>query len=132
MRCLLLDVNLILDVLLDRRPYADDASAVWAAVESGRARGVLSEHAVTTVHYLNDRGVAPRRAADTTEALLSVFEVAPVDAAILRTAAAMRWPDFEDAVTAAATALARMKSRRFMFIAVSPGEPFRRRRRIRR
>jgi predicted nucleic acid-binding protein len=42
-----------------------------------------------------------RMAAETTEALLSVFEVAPVDEAVLRSALALNWKDFEDAVTAA-------------------------------
>jgi hypothetical protein len=35
-------------------------------------------------------------------ALLTVFEPATVDAAVLREAVAMGWADFEDAVTAAA------------------------------
>ncbi len=102
MKRILLDVNVILDVLLDRRPYADAASAVWSAVEEGRAEGLLSGHAVTTLHYLNARAVGSRMAIDTTEALLSVFGVAPVDEAVLRAALALGWPDFEDAVTAAA------------------------------
>ena len=102
MKRLLLDVNLILDVLLDRKPHADDAAEVWAAVETGRATGYLSAHAVTTIHYLNSKAVGPRMAAATTEALLSVFDVAVVDEAVLRSAAALRWRDFEDAVTASA------------------------------
>ena len=72
-----------------------------AAVERGDAEGLLSAHAVTTLHYLNARAVGARRAAATTEALLSVFAVAPVDEAVLRSALALQWTDFEDAVTAA-------------------------------
>ena len=107
MRRLLLDVNLILDVLLDRKPHAEDASAVWAAVETGRASGYLSAHAVTTIHYLNARAVGPKMAGDTTQALLSVFDIAVVDEAVLRSAAALKWRDFEDAVTASAAVRAR-------------------------
>ena len=55
---ILLDVNLVLDILLDRRPHADAASLVWEAVETGRAEGFLSAHAVTTIHYLNTRAVS--------------------------------------------------------------------------
>ena len=98
---LLFDVNVVLDVLLDRKPFADASSAAWAAVERGDADGVLSAHAVTTLHYLNTRAVGVRMATETTEALLSVFDVAPVDEAVLRAAIALEWKDFEDAVTAA-------------------------------
>jgi predicted nucleic acid-binding protein len=99
---ILLDVNLILDVLLDRRPHADAASLVWGAVEQGRAEGLLSAHALTTIHYLNARAVGAKAARETTEALLSVFGVAAVDDGVLRAAIALGFNDFEDAVTAAA------------------------------
>ena len=102
MKRLLLDVNVVLDVLLDRRPFAGVASGVWSAVEEGQATGLVSAHAVTTLHYLNAREVGPRQARETTEALLSVFEVAPVDGPVLNSALALGWRDFEDAVTAAA------------------------------
>jgi predicted nucleic acid-binding protein len=104
---ILLDVNLVLDVLLDRKPHAAAASDVWAAVETGRAEGFLSAHAITTVHYLNAKAVGWRTAIETTDALLSVFEVAPVDESVTRSALALGWPDFEDAVTAAAAERAR-------------------------
>ncbi len=102
MKRVLLDVNVVLDVLLDRKPFASSAAAVWSAVEEGRATGLLSAHAVTTIHYLNAREVGPRQARGTTEALLSVFEVACVDGTVLGAALALGWNDFEDAVTAAA------------------------------
>ncbi len=72
MKRVLLDVNVVLDVLLDRAPFADASSAVWAAIEQGEA-----------------------------EALLSVFDVAAVDGPVLNAALALKWTDFEDAVTAA-------------------------------
>jgi predicted nucleic acid-binding protein len=106
-RRLLLDINLILDVLLNRRPHADAASAVWSMVEEGSTHGLLSAHAVTTIHDLHARAAGGRMARATTEALLSVFDVAAVDEAVLRHAAAMGWRDFEDAVTTAAALRAR-------------------------
>ena len=101
MRRLLFDVNVILDVLLDRQPFVESSSAAWAAVERGDADGFLSAHAITTLHYLNAKSVGVRAATETTDALLSVFEVAPIDEAVLRAALALEWKDFEDAVTAA-------------------------------
>ena len=110
MKRVLLDVNVILDVLLDRHPHAEAASAVWSAVETGRVAGFLSANAVTTIHYLNARTVGARMAGATTTALLSVFDVAGVDEAVLRSAATLGWSDFEDAVTAAAAVRARCEA----------------------
>jgi predicted nucleic acid-binding protein len=91
----------LLDVLLDRRPFADSSSAAWAAVERGEADGVISAHAVTTLHYLNAKSVGIEMATESTEALLSVFDVAAIDEHVLRSALALEWRDFDDAVTAA-------------------------------
>jgi predicted nucleic acid-binding protein len=99
---LLIDVNVMLDVLLDRRPFADAASAVWTFVERGVAEGYLSAHAITTLHYLNAREVGAVTARETADALLTVFDVAPVDRGVLNAALALGWDDFEDAVTASA------------------------------
>jgi predicted nucleic acid-binding protein len=110
MKRVLLDVNVMLDVMLDRAPFAESASSVWSAVEEGRAVGFLSAHAVTTLHYLNAREAGARMASETTEALLSVFEVAPVDAAVINAALRLGWNDFEDAVTAAAARRARCEA----------------------
>lgn len=107
MKRVLLDINVVLDVLLDRKRHADSSAAVWAAVERGQVDGCLSAHAVTTLHYLNARQVGPKVARETTEALLSVFEVAAVDGPVLQVAVALGWADFEDAVTAAAARRAR-------------------------
>lgn len=100
-RRVLVDLNVILDVLLDRTPHAEASAALWAAVEAGEAEGLLAAHCVTTLHYLasrsGGRGFGDRCVAD----VLSVFAVAPLDAGVLEAALALGWSDFEDAVCAA-------------------------------
>ncbi len=102
----MLDTNVVLDVLLERRPHTVASAAVWARIETGSAEGLLAAHAVTTIHYLVSRQRGASVARTTVNAILSVLGVAPVDADVIRTALEMGWPDFEDAVTAAAAARA--------------------------
>ncbi|MEK7407763.1 MAG: PIN domain-containing protein [Acidobacteriota bacterium] len=106
MRRLLLDVNVVLDVLLDRRPHVEASGAVWAAIERGQAQGVLAAHAVTTIHYLVRREQGAARARGTIAAILQVFGVAPVDQKVVQGALQLAWHDFEDSATAAAAELA--------------------------
>jgi predicted nucleic acid-binding protein len=103
---LLLDVNVVLDVLLERAPHAEHASALWALIESGKGAGLLSAHAVTIVHYLVAHEHDRRRARRAIDQLLSVYTVAAVDDTVIRSALRLGWADFEDAVTAAAAAAA--------------------------
>jgi predicted nucleic acid-binding protein len=99
---ILLDVNILLDVLLDRPPYAESASQLWAAVENGRAAGLIPAHGVTTIHYLIGRSKGKAFADRAVADLLSIFGVAAVDAAVLERAIGLGFRDFEDGVCAAA------------------------------
>jgi hypothetical protein len=99
---LLVDVDVVLDVLLDRKPHAAAASALWAARELGRCHLAISAHAVTTIFYLAARQRTASFARGLVGDLLRVFDVAPVDGAVLARAAALEMADFEDAVSAAA------------------------------
>lgn len=98
----LLDLNVVLDVLLDRQPHADPAAALWAAIETGEAEGRLSAHAVTTLHYLATRARGRAFGEQCVRDVTSVFAVSPVDGAVVARALALAFADFEDAVTAAA------------------------------
>jgi len=107
MNRVLVDVNVILDVLLDRPPHAVASRAIWAAIELRWVEGLLAAHAVTTLDHLmrKELGVAGSRRA--LRALLRIFTVAGVDHAVIQSALDAHAPDFEDSVTAAAALAAR-------------------------
>ena len=102
MRRVLFDTNVVLDVLLDRQPHARASAAAWASIEAGNCEGMLAAHAVTTVHYLAGKKMGAVKARRIVSALLRVFGVAAVDAAVVQEALHLPCSDFEDAVTAAA------------------------------
>ena len=102
MKRILFDVNVVLDVLLDRKPHVEASAAAWAAVENGTAEGLLAAHAVTTIHYLIRKESGTTKAKGLLSAILRVFSVAAVDGGVIQEALQLSCPDFEDAVTAAA------------------------------
>lgn len=99
---LLLDINVLLDVLLDRAPWSDAASRLLAAIESNRAEAFVAAHTLPTVYYIvaqsRDRNVATAAVSD----LLRIVDVAPITRADYQTALGFAIGDFEDAVQAAA------------------------------
>ncbi|WP_420457007.1 type II toxin-antitoxin system VapC family toxin [Rubrivirga sp.] len=103
----LFDTNVVLDLLLEREPYARDAALLTDAVVRGVLDGYVSAHAVTTVFYVVRKARASegaQRPADDAYAavrlLTSVFRVASVSEAEVLRAVEGRLRDFEDAVTA--------------------------------
>jgi predicted nucleic acid-binding protein len=106
MKRILFDTNVVLDVLLDRQPYVEASAAAWAAVEAGISKGMLAAHAVTTIHFLVRKELGNIKAIRIVSAILRVFGVAAVDGRVVQEALQLPFPDFEDAVTAAAARLA--------------------------
>ncbi|MEJ7811509.1 MAG: PIN domain-containing protein [Gemmatimonadaceae bacterium] len=98
----LVDTNVILDVILERRPWAADAALLLDAVARRKVRGYVAGHAVPTVHYIVEKE-AGRAAANTgVSDLLQVLSVVPLEMADFQRALAMQLRDFEDAVQVAA------------------------------
>jgi predicted nucleic acid-binding protein len=106
MRRVLFDITVILDVLLDRKPYADASAAAWAAIEIGIAEGLLAAHAVTTIHCLVRKELGATKAKRIMSAMLRIFGVAAIDSAVIQEALQLSFSDFEDAVTATAARFA--------------------------
>lgn len=94
----LLDTNVVLDLLLAREPHVRSAAQIMSLADTGQLRGVLCATTVTTVLYLAERALGAAAARDHMPRLLEMFEVAPVDGGILRSALRTRLADFEDAV----------------------------------
>lgn len=92
------DTNVVLDALLDREPWAGAAVGLFDKVESGDLVGCLGATTVTTIHYIARRNVGTRAADTMMQDLLRLFEVAPVNKAVLEGAFALGFGDFEDAV----------------------------------
>jgi predicted nucleic acid-binding protein len=95
---LLFDTNIVLDVLMDRKPFADSASALFAAAEEDAIKSYLCGTTLTTVYYIVSKAMGPETAKDAIKKLLTIFEVAPVNRAVIERAMASEFKDFEDAV----------------------------------
>jgi predicted nucleic acid-binding protein len=103
----LVDTDVLIDVALDRKPHVSDAAALLDALELRAGTGYLAWHTVSNLFYL----VSPVRGRNQTrEFLLDLtrfIHVAPATTEVLRYAAALRMPDFEDAMQVAAAVACR-------------------------
>jgi predicted nucleic acid-binding protein len=102
MRKLLVDLELLLDVLLDRAPHAEAASRLWAAAEERQVTALIPAHRLAVTFQLLAARHGEEAAWKTIRLLLQVFGVAAIDAGVLQRAASLRLPDFDDAVMVAA------------------------------
>ena len=95
---ILFDTNVILDVLLDREPFSSIAAKLFSKVESGDISGYVCATTITTIYYLVCKIIGADPAMEEIKKLTALFEVAPVNRAVLDSAVSSEFKDFEDAV----------------------------------
>jgi predicted nucleic acid-binding protein len=94
----LFDTDVVLDLFLDRQPFAEAAALMFSKVEEGKIQGYVSATTITTIYYLATKTIGVRKAKWATRKLLSLLEVASVDRAVLEGALEGKFKDFEDGV----------------------------------
>lgn len=92
------DTNVVLDVLLNREPYAINAISLFSAVENKIIQGFLCATTITTIEYLCAKNIGRKSAKQAINALLDLFAIAEVNQKILVAAIDSDFSDFEDAV----------------------------------
>lgn len=94
----LLDTNIVLDILLAREPFVQEAKEIFLLIENHKFEGFVCATTMTTIHYLINREKDKDSADEIVLSLLKLFEVALVDKQILQDASFNNGVDYEDSV----------------------------------
>jgi len=92
------DVNVLLDHLLDRAPFAGDASELWSMAERRDFAACISAVSFNIVYYVVRHEADERAARRAIKGLRDIFDTVEVDAHIINQAIDSAFPDFEDAL----------------------------------
>ena len=99
---ILIDTDVLIDVALDREPFAENAAALLDRLEQDPGKGFVAWHSISNFYYM----VAPEHGKTNSRKLVleltAFIEVAPTTTAHVRHAAELPLKDFEDAMQVAA------------------------------
>lgn len=99
---ILIDTNIILDFLLEREPFLQDAEALFQAISSGQLVGYITATTLTDIFYIARRHTQSfERASQAVEIALATMEVCTINRTVLEIALTYSISDFEDAVQVA-------------------------------
>ncbi len=94
----LLDTNVVLDVLLDRKPHVVDSVRIFRMVEEGQVSGILCATTLTTLDFLLSQSLGRPDSRRVLARVMRLFEIAPVNRVVIEGALRSEMTDFEDAV----------------------------------
>ena len=95
---ILLDTNIVLDLLLEREPFCNEAKDIFTMIESDKISGFLCATSITTIYYLISKSVDKSKADEIIDKLLQLFNIADVNKNILIKSLKNNGKDFEDSV----------------------------------
>lgn len=94
---ILIDTNILLDYLLERKPFFEDAKNVILSCADGKVQGCISAHSIPNIFFIlrKDYSLAERR--EILSNICSIFDVEGIDKAKLLTGLKNEtFFDFED------------------------------------
>ncbi len=104
----LIDTNVALDWLLDRKPWSDVAQPLWDARDAGRVVVYLPASVLTDIFYIVRRQADIAAAFRAVDQVFAAFGLFAVDAPLLQQARALPGADFEDTVEIACASNAQL------------------------
>ncbi|MEB3230464.1 MAG: PIN domain-containing protein [Leptolyngbyaceae bacterium] len=95
----LIDTNIVLDFLLRREPFFQDAELLFQAIDDGQVVGYVTATTLTDIFYISCRHTrSVERSRQAVSETLTVMVICPIDRAVLESAFDSGLVDFEDAV----------------------------------
>jgi predicted nucleic acid-binding protein len=95
----LIDTNIVLDFLLQREPFFQDAELLFQAIDAGQLIGYVTATTLTDIFYISRKHTrSVEQARQTVSETLISMVICPIDRAVLESAFNSGLVDFEDAV----------------------------------
>ena len=93
-----LDINILIDIVANRKPFAKNAIAIFNFCQSNNITIYSTSHSVATVHYIAKKNVDEIELRSIIEDLLDTISIISVTESILRKSLKSIHKDFEDAI----------------------------------
>lgn len=95
---LLADVNICLDLLLDRRPFVEFSGRIFELAEKKKITLFVYGLSFDTLFYIMRPSLGPARATNLLKKFLNQIHIAPLNGNVVKKALDAEWKDLEDAL----------------------------------
>lgn len=95
---ILIDTNVILDVLCNRKEFVDDAAKIFKLCEVKKLTGYISALSIPNIVYIMRKELDEQKTKEIIEKLTLVFNIVDLKSEDLKKAVSLNFSDYEDAV----------------------------------
>ncbi len=98
----LIDTDILIDVALNRKPFAEDSSMVLNSCESGGIDGFIAWHSISNFYYIISNDQGSESSISFIRELLQFIKISTTNTKDALFALELNFADFEDALQVAA------------------------------
>lgn len=95
---ILIDTDVILDFLFDRKPYSDQSAKILSMCESGQIKGYLTAVIISNTYYLLRQTASHDKVVTELTKLMAIVDILITDKTMILKALNSNFRDFEDAL----------------------------------
>lgn len=94
----LIDTDVILDFLFDRKPFSEDAAQILSWCENGKIQGFVTSIMLSNIYYLLRKTAKHEKVIENLKMLLNIVDVITTNKDTVLDALHSEFKDFEDAL----------------------------------
>lgn len=98
MKKVFIDTNVIMDFLIDRKPYSGSAAKIFTYAEKQEIIIYVSSLSFSKIYYITRKFIGHEKAIDSLRKLERITKILGVDETIIKQSLNSEFKDFEDAI----------------------------------
>lgn len=95
---LFIDTDVIIDFIVDRQPFSEEAARVFTLVDQKKVKGYTSALCYSNLYYVLSRYAPHKKVISILNELSELLGILKVDQDIIKASLASEFKDFEDAI----------------------------------
>ncbi len=95
---LFIDTDVIIDFLIDRKPYSRESAIIFTLIEQKKLKGYASSLTFSNLYYILRKVESHKKVISKLDSLSRILIILKVEEQTIRNALASGFPDFEDSI----------------------------------
>jgi len=98
MRDIFIDTDVIIDFLIDRKPYSREAAIIFTLIEQKKLKGYSSSLTFSNLYYILRKIESHNKVISKLESISRIVGILKVEESTIKNALTSGFPDFEDSI----------------------------------
>ena len=95
---LFIDTDVIIDFLIDRKPFSREAAIIFTLIEQKKLKGYASSLTFSNLYYVLRKFESHNKVISKLDSISTILTILKVDVHTIKKALASGFPDFEDSI----------------------------------